>query len=154
MRNGLDRESNSRPQRWPALMLISNIDLTTAPLWHFSMLGYECYVVCCIWLFVVHSHLQMDISPATQTEVYTIPLGKFFNHVPPRTIKCWKGKSCRDQLLCLPLDKQIASLWRILSSKVCHLLSFSYYNCRLHECWWKYPIYISIITWENIEFSS
>jgi hypothetical protein len=27
-----DRESNPRPQRWPALMLISNIDLATAPL--------------------------------------------------------------------------------------------------------------------------
>jgi hypothetical protein len=33
MRNGFDRESNPRPQRWPALMIISNIDLTTAPLW-------------------------------------------------------------------------------------------------------------------------
>jgi hypothetical protein len=33
MRNGFDRESNTRPPRWPALMLISNIDLTTAPLW-------------------------------------------------------------------------------------------------------------------------
>jgi hypothetical protein len=32
MRNGSDRESNPRPQRWPALMLISNIDLTTLPL--------------------------------------------------------------------------------------------------------------------------
>jgi hypothetical protein len=32
-RNGFDRESNPRPPRWPALMLISNIDLTTAPLW-------------------------------------------------------------------------------------------------------------------------
>jgi hypothetical protein len=33
MRNGFDRESNPRPQRWQALMLISNIELTTAPLW-------------------------------------------------------------------------------------------------------------------------
>jgi hypothetical protein len=33
MRNGFDRESNPRPQRRRALMLISNIDLTTAPLW-------------------------------------------------------------------------------------------------------------------------
>jgi hypothetical protein len=34
MRNGFDRESNPRPQRWPALMLISNIYITctTAPL--------------------------------------------------------------------------------------------------------------------------
>jgi hypothetical protein len=32
MRNGFDRESNPRPQRWRALMLISNIDLSTAPL--------------------------------------------------------------------------------------------------------------------------
>jgi hypothetical protein len=33
MRNGFDRESNPRPQRWQAPMLISNIDLTTAPHW-------------------------------------------------------------------------------------------------------------------------
>jgi hypothetical protein len=33
MRNGFDRESNPRPRRGPALMLISNIDLTTVPLW-------------------------------------------------------------------------------------------------------------------------
>jgi hypothetical protein len=33
MRNGLERESNPQPQWWQALMLISNIDLTTAPLW-------------------------------------------------------------------------------------------------------------------------
>jgi hypothetical protein len=33
MRNGSDRESNLRPQMWQALVLISNIDLTTAPLW-------------------------------------------------------------------------------------------------------------------------
>jgi hypothetical protein len=33
MRNGFDRESNPQPQWWQALMLISNIDLTTAPLW-------------------------------------------------------------------------------------------------------------------------
>jgi hypothetical protein len=33
MRNGSDRESNPRPQRWQALMLISNIGLTTASLW-------------------------------------------------------------------------------------------------------------------------
>jgi hypothetical protein len=31
MRNGFDRESNPQPQWWQALMLISNIDLTTAP---------------------------------------------------------------------------------------------------------------------------
>jgi hypothetical protein len=29
MRNGIDRESNPRPQKWQALMLISNIDLNT-----------------------------------------------------------------------------------------------------------------------------
>jgi hypothetical protein len=32
MRNGSDWESNLRPQRRQALMLITNIDLTTAPL--------------------------------------------------------------------------------------------------------------------------
>jgi hypothetical protein len=33
MRCGFDRESNPRPQRWQALMVISNIDRTTVPLW-------------------------------------------------------------------------------------------------------------------------
>jgi hypothetical protein len=33
MRNGFDRESSPQSQWWQALMLISNIDLTTAPLW-------------------------------------------------------------------------------------------------------------------------
>jgi hypothetical protein len=33
IRNGLDWESNPRPQRWQALMLISNTDLTTVLLW-------------------------------------------------------------------------------------------------------------------------
>jgi hypothetical protein len=34
MRNGSDQELNPRPQRWQVLILISNIDLTTSPLWH------------------------------------------------------------------------------------------------------------------------
>jgi hypothetical protein len=47
MRNGSDRESNPQPQWWQALMLISNIDLTTAPLWQPCcwIMRYFCVVI-------------------------------------------------------------------------------------------------------------
>jgi hypothetical protein len=52
MRNRFDRESNPRPHRWPALMLISNIDLLS--LRHSDILSRT-----------IHGRLSLEFSSST-----------------------------------------------------------------------------------------
>jgi hypothetical protein len=131
MRNGSDRELNPQPQRWQALMLTSNIDLTTAPLWQPNT---QLILSCCLSYAVNRKSILLK-------KKCCMPNLTFFSHVPPTdtfqlvfsTSQPWSQcHTCG--LLDAEIQVQLRMRIKVFCSRFAILNSFKIYLCGLWKC--------------------